>query len=274
MLTLSIAVAPQGSSTIPTGSVTVLSGSTQLGTAALSGGLASFSTSSLGVGTYSITVEYSGDSNFNGSTSAVTTITIQAAPTPDFALSVSGASLNVAAGTSGKLSVTVTPENGFKQAVSFTCSGLPSSASCSFSPQSLTPAGSPVSTVVTVQVPQTKAAALVEDLNARVRFAGHALALRGAVAWAAQYSIALSLWAIAILFARRRRKNGAVPETWGFRLSQALVAALAIASFAGGCASIHTQPVSVPPQNYTMTITATGANAPTHSQTITLTIEQ
>ena len=53
----------------PTGSVTFYDGSNALDTAMLSGGTATFTTSSLAAGTYSITAVYSGDSNFNGSTS-------------------------------------------------------------------------------------------------------------------------------------------------------------------------------------------------------------
>jgi hypothetical protein len=49
--------------------VTFLRGKTVLGTSALSGGAASFTTSTLPVGTDSITAVYGGDSNFAGSTS-------------------------------------------------------------------------------------------------------------------------------------------------------------------------------------------------------------
>jgi hypothetical protein len=44
-----------------------------VGTGALSSGKATFSTSSLPVGTDSITAVYGGDTDFNGSTSAVLT---------------------------------------------------------------------------------------------------------------------------------------------------------------------------------------------------------
>ncbi len=61
----------RGVTTVPTGSVTFLDGSTSLGSASLSGGVATFSTSTLAVGTHSITAQYSGDSNFHSVTSAV-----------------------------------------------------------------------------------------------------------------------------------------------------------------------------------------------------------
>jgi hypothetical protein len=55
---------------IPTGVVQLLDGAASLGApVALSGGVATFTTSSLSVGTHNITAVYSGDSNFNGSAS-------------------------------------------------------------------------------------------------------------------------------------------------------------------------------------------------------------
>jgi N-acetylneuraminic acid mutarotase len=68
---------------------------------------------------------------------------------PDFSVAVSQPSLTVTAGQSGTISATVTPTNGFDSAVSFSCSGLPSGASCSFSPLTVIPPGT-TSTTLTV----------------------------------------------------------------------------------------------------------------------------
>lgn len=75
-----------------TGTVTFKDGTTVLGTGAVSGaGVATFSTTNLSVGTHSITAEYGGDGNFNGSTSASlsqvitkvpTSITLTSSPNP------------------------------------------------------------------------------------------------------------------------------------------------------------------------------------------------
>ncbi len=62
------AVAP--GSGAPTGTVTFMDGSNTLGMGTLSGGMATFTTATLTVGTHSITVVYGGDGNFTGSTSA------------------------------------------------------------------------------------------------------------------------------------------------------------------------------------------------------------
>jgi len=53
----------------PTGTVTFKKGSSTMGSGTVSGGKATFATSTLAVGTYSITAVYAGDSNYGGSTS-------------------------------------------------------------------------------------------------------------------------------------------------------------------------------------------------------------
>jgi hypothetical protein len=69
--TATVAVVAPGVGT-PTGTVTFMDGATELGTGTLnSSKKATFATASLAEGTHSITAVYSGDSNFNGDTSAV-----------------------------------------------------------------------------------------------------------------------------------------------------------------------------------------------------------
>jgi hypothetical protein len=63
-------------SSAATGTVTFMDGSTTLGTAPVSGGQAQFSTSSLNLGTHSITALYSGDTTYAGSASAPLTQTM------------------------------------------------------------------------------------------------------------------------------------------------------------------------------------------------------
>jgi hypothetical protein len=65
----------------PTGTVAFMDGATLLGTSPLGGGVATFSTASLAVGTHSITAVYSGDSSFAASTSAPLTQTVNQAAT-------------------------------------------------------------------------------------------------------------------------------------------------------------------------------------------------
>jgi YVTN family beta-propeller protein len=87
-----VAEAAPGAS-IPGGSVTFMNGAATLGTVALDGtGHASFATSSLAIGSHSITVVYNGDVNDFGSTSPALTQTVQATP-PTISLSFGGASI-------------------------------------------------------------------------------------------------------------------------------------------------------------------------------------
>jgi hypothetical protein len=76
-------------------------------------------------------------------------------PPPSFSMGISPTSLTIQSGGSGSVTVTVTPANGFNSAVSFVCSGLPSGAACSFSPQQVTPSGSAALTQLTVAASST-----------------------------------------------------------------------------------------------------------------------
>src|SRR3989454_135881 len=78
--TATVAAVAPGAGT-PSGTVTFLDGATTLGTGTLSGGTATLTTSTLAVGSHSITASYGGDSNFNTSTSAVLTQTVNKANT-------------------------------------------------------------------------------------------------------------------------------------------------------------------------------------------------
>lgn len=79
-MTASVASVAQGLGT-PTGSITFFDGTTLIGSAALnSSGSAALSTSSLSLGSHSLTAVYSGDSNFSGSTSSSVQLTVQSAP--------------------------------------------------------------------------------------------------------------------------------------------------------------------------------------------------
>ena len=61
------------------------------------------------------------------------------APTPDFAVASSPASLSIVQGGSGTSTVTVTSAGGFASAVALSCTGLPAGVTCGFSPASVTP---------------------------------------------------------------------------------------------------------------------------------------
>ncbi|HTT33968.1 MAG TPA: Ig-like domain repeat protein [Methylomirabilota bacterium] len=117
----------------PTGTVTFLDGATSLGTSTLNASAqATFSTSSLSLGSHSITAQYGGDANFSSSTSSALAQVVNSVP--DFSLSASPSTLTLAPGASGTATITVNPVNGFNGSVSFAASGLPNGVSPSFSP--------------------------------------------------------------------------------------------------------------------------------------------
>jgi uncharacterized repeat protein (TIGR03803 family) len=104
-VTFTASVAPQFSGT-PTGTVTFNNGSTKLGTVPLSGGVASYTTTNLAVGTEPITASYNGSSSFTTSTSGALSQAVNQANTTTTLVS----SLN--------------PSN-YKQAVTFTATVSP-----------------------------------------------------------------------------------------------------------------------------------------------------
>jgi N-acetylneuraminic acid mutarotase len=75
----------------------------------------------------------------------------------DFSVAASPSSITVTGGQIGSTTVTVTPLSGFTSGVSFSCAGLPSGASCSFSPATVTPPGTTL-TKLTVSTAATSAA--------------------------------------------------------------------------------------------------------------------
>jgi predicted cupin superfamily sugar epimerase len=71
------------------------------------------------------------------------------APVPDFILGVSPSSQTVQAGNSASYTVTTTVKNSFNGTVTLSASGLPSGATASFSPSTITGAGTSTLTILT-----------------------------------------------------------------------------------------------------------------------------
>ena len=101
-VTFTATVAATSGGSVPAGNVRFLDNGTALGTVALSGGVAKFSTTALSVGSHAITARYLGTSAFSTSTSpaltqvvnrASTSVTLTSSPNP----SASGATVTFAA---------------------------------------------------------------------------------------------------------------------------------------------------------------------------------
>ncbi len=153
-VTFTATVTPQSASSVPTGTVTFLDGSTTLGKGPLNAsGVATFTTTTLAVGSQSITASYSGDTNNSASTSAAVTVAVSAATAGTYTMAVSSSTLNLTAGQASTLTVTLTPAGGFNEPINLGCSGLPQGVTCAFSPASVTPSGAPITSTVSILAP-------------------------------------------------------------------------------------------------------------------------
>jgi hypothetical protein len=246
--------APEGN-TPPTGTVTFSDGTTSLGTGTLnSSGQATYSTSSLAVGSHAITAAYAGSSPFAASTSSAVTVTVTAAVAGDFSISLAPSSGTMQQGSSVTSKISITPSGGFNQQVSLTCSGAPANTTCSLSPASVTPSGGAAASTLTVQT-NVKTAALNVP-----------------TAWnSSRSSISLALLGGGSLFWLVRRRK--LKKT-GWQLSQlALAIVLILAGTVVGCggSGIPSTPTT-PTGSYQITVTA-AAGSNSHSATFDLTVQ-
>jgi trimeric autotransporter adhesin len=90
-----------------TGTIKFFSGSTLLGESSLSGGLATFSTTAIPAGVNSVTAQYTGDTNFSGSTSPAVSVTV--APTATSTTTLLFSPTTPVFGENVSLSATVLP---------------------------------------------------------------------------------------------------------------------------------------------------------------------
>ncbi len=128
-------IAPAGAA--PTGTVAFFDGAVALGQTSLNGaGVATYSTTSLAVGSHSITAAYAGASNTLASVSpAVQETIVQFAG--DFTLQISPGSASLYTGVAAKFKVIVSARNGFNQNVTLACAGVPAATTCLFKPASI-----------------------------------------------------------------------------------------------------------------------------------------
>jgi hypothetical protein len=137
-VTFTATVTP-GTSGVPTGTVSFFDGSTQIGTSTLSAGSAAVSTSTMAAGSHSVTAVYSGDNNYNSSTSIQVNELVS---TPGFSLSSTPATpTSMPAGGSAQSTITINPSGGFNPStVTLSCAIIPAvsnPATCSVSTVSM-----------------------------------------------------------------------------------------------------------------------------------------
>ncbi len=101
-------------------------------------------------------------------------------PSPSFGVSCAPSALTIATGASGNTTCTISSSGGFSSAVALSCNGLPSGASCSFSPASVTPpANGSATSTLTLTVGATTPAGIT---NLQARGTSGATVANGAIA--------------------------------------------------------------------------------------------
>jgi len=190
-----------------------------------SAGQAAYSTSSLAVGTHSITAAYAGDASFAASTSSAVTVTVTAA-VAGFSLSLSPATGTVAQGSTATSTITITPSGGFNSQITFACSGLPVYSTCSFSPATVTPGGSAAATTTLTLATNVATASIREPNQPDVRPVGDG-----------ETFLALVLFGLSGLVRQRRKWSGSRCHTLLPVLLVAGVATALVACGGGGNSS-------------------------------------
>jgi Bacterial Ig-like domain (group 3)/FG-GAP-like repeat len=255
-----------GSYGTPTGSVTFLDSGQNIGTATLANGVASFTTSTLAVGSHNIQVSYSG--NYPSQTSTSITVTITGAP--DFSLSLSSTTATITHGSTATTTISLTPLNGFSAATSLTCTGAPTNSTCSISSPSVTPAGAAATATLTLQT-SIQSASLTP---------GRSPLNPGASTPIVAGTLPLGL--LALLSARRRRVGSATARPrhlicgeslfLAVSLLASLVSVVACGGSSGGGGSAGPQTLYPTAGTYPLTVTAT-SGATIHTTTFTVTIQ-
>jgi hypothetical protein len=257
-VTLEAAVFSRGVA-FPTGTVQFLSGTQAVGNPVkLQNSLAILTTTQLANGSNTITAVYSGDANFNASTSLPRKLFIG---NPDFQIAVNPGNVTASASTAGTTTLLVTPGPGlgFSGSVSFACSGLSAPATCSVQPAQLFLDGfTPASAKVTITKSGTQGAVRLASFR-RPR------PLSGPIA-------ALSLVLVFLLGCPRKQRYLQV---------YALIALCLLSGIIAGCSSASSPATPAPTSGITgtstvVTVTANGGfgpNAVSHNVTLVVTFQ-
>lgn len=147
-------VGPLSGNANASGAVTLVDGGgLQLGSAVLNeNGDATIQTSALLPGRHAVHALYGGTGSFAGSLSPEADVTAEASPetsgTPGFTATASPTALNVTQGDTISTTITLTPQNGFSNYVSLSCTGLPADTTCTFLPVNVFVSGTTATTSI------------------------------------------------------------------------------------------------------------------------------
>ena len=228
-------------------------------------------------GTYTLTI-----TGPSGSLTHSTTVSliVNGAPTPDFSISASPSSQTVAAGQNTTYSVTVTASNGFSGTVTLSASGLPTGATGSFTPPSITGSGTSTLTVSTAS--STPAGTSTLTITGMSGSRTHSMTVSLIVNAAPDFSISASPSSQTVTAGTNTTYTATVTGVNGFAgavsLSVSGLPSGASGSFtptsidgSGTSTLTVTTASSTPAGTYTLTVTGTGGTL-THSTTVSLVV--
>jgi hypothetical protein len=231
-----------GNAAAPTGTVTFAE---TLPPAIPGAGLSStatFTTSTLPLGMDTITASYAGNMNFAAAT-ATTTETITPSQGGSFILTVTPHPVGVEVGFGNLLSVTVTPANGFSQAVNLACGTLPTEMTCLFPDATVAAGGGPATLIVQTTAPHSCGSNVPY-------FEGENGGLGGRIFGRGGFAALPALAGLIALFMPGRRR-------W-LRMLVALIAVAGVMQMTGcgNCTDLGTRPAT-----YTIQVTGTAAGS-------------
>jgi hypothetical protein len=243
-LTSTVSPTPTGS---PLGTISFLDGTTLLGTANLSSlGVAIFSTSTLSVGSHSLTAVYSGNTAFAASNSSPLALTVNNA-SPVYTVAAPQTPFSVMQGGSVEITVDVAPTGDpFNNVVIMSATNLPPGATASFMPPTVIPGSSGTTTKMKVQTAKEAARSVRSGIETT-------------------FASCIVLFGFCLISGKRKvRRLLPAGQTVFFLL---LVVALGLTACNGGFAGKPSQP-------QTFVITVTGTSGSLHPfTTVTLIVE-
>jgi hypothetical protein len=250
-LTLTATVGSLTSGT-PTGAVGFYEGQTLVGTGTLLNGVATYTTTSFPTGDVVVSAEYSGDVNFT-----------QSSAPPIFVLSVSPATTSLTVAQAGSvtdaLSIAVAP--GYSGTVTFSCTGLPHNAACSFQPSSVAFTGTSTTANVTMTI-QTSTTASV-SAPALLPFENRRTIALAATLWMP------GLFAAAVA---RRRRSSRLQKLLTLLLLCGLASALT-ACGSSPSSSSSSSSSQTPAGSSTVQVIASGPGGLAQTTSLTLTVQ-
>jgi len=256
--TITFIATVSSSAGVPPGTVSFLNGTALLGTATVNAaGVATFQTSALGVGSYTVIATYPGSTNFGASSGTIA----EGVTAGSFVLTASPSSQYVRGPSTTTYAITATSMQSFAGSVALTCSGLPADATCTFVTPSLTVAsGGVAGTSMVVVNTEADARMRMQELPNR----GDRAPVRATPTSAASgFGLELG-WLGALFGGLLRRRTAGVSQRGLPKWIVTLLCTAGLIALAG-CACFTSNYAS-----YNVTITGTNATTGSEPQSITI----